>query len=363
MPLFSSNDLGTSSDGSRVEEYCRYCFQEGHFTSDCTMDEMIRLCAQYVNQWNQFTGRSYTRGEAIARMQRQFPLLRRWAQKEETQNEYHKAISRVLGYMHTHLNENPGIDTLSGIACVSPYHFHRMFKAIIGENTGAYQLRLRMEYVAVQLRSGHHTLEQLAEETGYNGIPALSKAFRKYYGMAPSVYRSSPSEPVSRNVSKERFRTAIRDISPFTVICTPVSGEEPVKEACAKAWGAVEMYAREKALLGDNPETIGLSFDGHNPSIRGRHLFYACLSVLEPFISEDPLSFLTIDGGLYAVFLVKGSYQRLSELYRFIYFEWLPVSRYAIRSGLSFEKYLDNPLVVPEQEARTEVYLPVTERK
>ncbi len=127
--------------------------------------------------------------------------------------------------------------------------------------------------------------------------------------------------------------------------------------------GAVEMYAREKALLGDNPETIGLSFDGHNPSIRGRHLFYACLSVCESFISEDPFCCLTIDGGLYVVFLVKGAYQRLSELYRFIYFEWLPVSHYVIRSGLSFEKYLNNPLAVPEQEVQMEVYLPVTERK
>ena len=46
MPL-SANVLGTEADGSKNEEYCMYCYMNGKFLQDCTMDEMIEHCAHY----------------------------------------------------------------------------------------------------------------------------------------------------------------------------------------------------------------------------------------------------------------------------------------------------------------------------
>ena len=40
MPL-NPEVLGTEKDGSKNEEYCTYCYADGHFTVECTMDEMI----------------------------------------------------------------------------------------------------------------------------------------------------------------------------------------------------------------------------------------------------------------------------------------------------------------------------------
>lgn len=49
MPL--TNDvLGTNADGSKNEDYCMYCYMDGQFLQDCTMDEMIEHCAQFVGQ-------------------------------------------------------------------------------------------------------------------------------------------------------------------------------------------------------------------------------------------------------------------------------------------------------------------------
>lgn len=45
MPL-NPEVLGTEKDGSKNEEYCTYCYADGHFTVECTMDEMINQCAQ-----------------------------------------------------------------------------------------------------------------------------------------------------------------------------------------------------------------------------------------------------------------------------------------------------------------------------
>ncbi len=78
MPLKSKEDCGTSHDGSTSEEYCCYCFQNGAFTSDCTMEEMIEHCAGFVEEFNKENGSSFTREEAVAQMSQFFPTLKRW---------------------------------------------------------------------------------------------------------------------------------------------------------------------------------------------------------------------------------------------------------------------------------------------
>ena len=77
MPL-TDEVLGTNADGSKNEEYCIYCYKDGKFTQDCTMDEMIEHCAQFVGEFNEGSGRQLTREEAIGQMKMYFPHLKRW---------------------------------------------------------------------------------------------------------------------------------------------------------------------------------------------------------------------------------------------------------------------------------------------
>lgn len=81
MPLQKQEELGTNSDGSKNEEYCCYCYKDGVFTIDCTMDEMINHCAQFVDEFNKDSEVPYTKEEAIAQMRLYFPTLKRWAGK------------------------------------------------------------------------------------------------------------------------------------------------------------------------------------------------------------------------------------------------------------------------------------------
>lgn len=52
MPLQNEADYGTEARGARSEEYCTYCYQNGGFTADCTMDEMIDFCIRFEQQQN-----------------------------------------------------------------------------------------------------------------------------------------------------------------------------------------------------------------------------------------------------------------------------------------------------------------------
>ena len=80
MPLQKVEDLGTNRDGSVNGEYCCHCFKDGAFTCDCTMDQMIEHCAQFVEEVNKGLGINHTREDAIANMKAFFPKLKRWAE-------------------------------------------------------------------------------------------------------------------------------------------------------------------------------------------------------------------------------------------------------------------------------------------
>lgn len=77
MPL-NAHVLGTNADGSKNDDYCMYCYQNGKFTNDCTMDEMIEFCAQFVDEVNKNMPKPMTKEEYKDMMRQYFPMLKRW---------------------------------------------------------------------------------------------------------------------------------------------------------------------------------------------------------------------------------------------------------------------------------------------
>ncbi len=86
MPL--TNDvLGTDADGSKNEDYCMYCYKDGKFLQDYTMDEMIEHCAQFVGAVNEGLENPITKEEYIGMMKSYFPQLKRWRQTLDVSND------------------------------------------------------------------------------------------------------------------------------------------------------------------------------------------------------------------------------------------------------------------------------------
>ena len=77
MPL-TDDVLGTNADGSKNEEYCIYCYKDGAFTGDFTMEEMAEFCTQFVDEYNKNTGQSLTREEYKQMLLQYYPSLKRW---------------------------------------------------------------------------------------------------------------------------------------------------------------------------------------------------------------------------------------------------------------------------------------------
>ena len=78
MPLTSNEDCGHNADGSINFDYCKYCYEDGRFLQDCSMEEMIEHCSQFVDEVNKQMPKPMTREEYKQMMQGFFPMLKRW---------------------------------------------------------------------------------------------------------------------------------------------------------------------------------------------------------------------------------------------------------------------------------------------
>jgi len=78
MPLDNDEMKGTEKNGRKSDDYCIYCYADGAFTRDMTMEEMIQTNIQFLDQWIESTGVRMTEDEAIAELRKYLPTLKRW---------------------------------------------------------------------------------------------------------------------------------------------------------------------------------------------------------------------------------------------------------------------------------------------
>ncbi len=103
MPL-TDDVLGTNADGTRNENYCIYCYKDGKFLQECTMEEMIEYCAQFVGAVNEGLAQPMTKEEYIGQMKMYFPHLKRWRKEltvsdEMPENPALKGIKDLIAKM------------------------------------------------------------------------------------------------------------------------------------------------------------------------------------------------------------------------------------------------------------------------
>jgi hypothetical protein len=75
MPLDDEKLYGTNADGTKNEDYCIYCYKDGEFTSNISMDEMMNFCIDKMIEVHP----DIAKEQASAMMNEIFPKLKRWA--------------------------------------------------------------------------------------------------------------------------------------------------------------------------------------------------------------------------------------------------------------------------------------------
>lgn len=103
---------------------------------------------------------------------------------------YEQQIQKVMKYIERHLDENLSLDVLSEVACLSKFHFHRLFSAYCDISLLQYVRWLRLKRAAHQLVIKKDlSIIQIAMGAGFESHEAFSRAFKKACGLTPQAFR------------------------------------------------------------------------------------------------------------------------------------------------------------------------------
>lgn len=94
-------------------------------------------------------------------------------------------IARVLDWLEADLRRTPTLAELASHACLSLSHYKALFQQEIGQSTGQYLLRLRMDKARALLAHTDYPVHIIAETVGYQDVSAFSRRFSAYFGQSP----------------------------------------------------------------------------------------------------------------------------------------------------------------------------------
>ncbi len=72
MPLKNEQELGTEKDGKLNQDYCKYCYKNGEFLDDVSMEDYIEMCSKFGEQ------AGMTNKQMKEFCTKLFPTLKRW---------------------------------------------------------------------------------------------------------------------------------------------------------------------------------------------------------------------------------------------------------------------------------------------
>lgn len=101
---------------------------------------------------------------------------------------YKKIVTAKL-YIDGNFTGQISLDSLSREACLSRYHFHRLFTRIYRVTPHQYLTRKRLEHARLSLADKKATITEICNEVGFESISSFSTLFKKEIGQAPTHYR------------------------------------------------------------------------------------------------------------------------------------------------------------------------------
>lgn len=116
-------------------------------------------------------------------------LLQLTSAKLSTKRELYRRLCLARLHMHSHLDTALDLDTLAQVACLSKYHFIRLFKEAFGETPRQYLIARRLERASNLLIHSRKTFHEICQEVGLKDSSSFGRLFKRNFGATPHLYR------------------------------------------------------------------------------------------------------------------------------------------------------------------------------
>ena len=264
-------------------------------------------------------------------------------QPRASRAEYGRRMTRVLDFIDAHLDDALELRVLADVAHFSPFHFHRLFIAWVGQTLGDYLRQRRLEAGALQMVDAPRmSVLEVALTVGFGSGEAFSRAFKLRFGCTPSEWRRDQGGAwalelgairhvwADRKARLRAFKTVIADgavdvrlltLAPVQVARLRYIG--PMGPGVGLFWRKqVYPWIEAHGLLGHARYGIGLDAPSFTPAAQCR--YDACVEVSGPVPAGADAA--SLPGGRYAVLRFTGSAATVTDAWSMLFGRCLPAS-------------------------------------
>jgi AraC family transcriptional regulator len=289
-------------------------------------------------------------------------------------------VNRAIDYVITHLGEPVRLASVSRAAGMSPFHFHRVFQALVGETVADFVKRLRLDKaLSMMSQARRPSLTQIALACGFSSSSDFSRSFRQRFGAAPSTFdidawrdehRSKLYAAAGQDVEQlhlrglpppenpDGFKVKIRALPARTVAYIRVS--DPYRAgAVARAAARLIAWAERHGLsdgqwLGyqwDNPEIVSLEDCQYHLAVEA-----------EGFTPGGEVGRFTFPPMTVAQVELRGGVDLELRALQWLFGTWLPRSGYVPDDHPCFEAFIGLPFGHGTEYFELHAQLPVRSR-
>jgi len=281
--------------------------------------------------------------------------------------DYVDRINRAIDHITRNLAEPLQLDDVARIAAFSPFHFHRIFRALVGETVHAFVKRVRLES-ALHLMAHRPgaSLTDIALACGFSSSSDFSRSFRSHYGVPPSLFdvqrfrdeRRGDQLPQLRlpvHANPDGFEVAIRQVPARRVAYIRVT--RPYEGGPVGAAQRLLAWARPRGLGGgqwlgyqwDDPEIVALEHCRYDVGVE-----VPAGTEVDGEISATEFPPMTL-----AEIALAGPIELEIRALDWIYGTWLPTSGWAPDHQPVFEAWNGEPFAHGTSHFELRVQLPV----
>jgi AraC family transcriptional regulator len=286
----------------------------------------------------------------------------------------------MLRYIDANIREKLSVEKLAARAGFSPYHFCRVFQWEVGYSIMEYVRNRRLAFAASEFNSGRR-ITDIAIDYGFETYSGFTRAFRRYFGCSPEVYRihasyDVPKLPVLKKnkqyvsggivmepkmVKKEAIK-----IAGFALKTTANGGQNNIE--IPKFWQECLADGRCKKLHGEKFLKSNAEFGAcfpENPE-NGEFVYVIGVEVKDGYEIPNGYHVCTIPEALYAVFSSPPADEanfskEIQGTWKYIHSEWFPNSGYEFACGkVDFELYDEHNM--GETGNICDIYIPVVKK-
>ena len=286
---------------------------------------------------------------------------------------YQARMQRVLDHIDQHLDDDLGLEALSGVAAFSKFHFHRQFTSTFGVSVHRYVQLARLKRASYRLaESDAQSVTDIAMDAGYDAPDAFARAFRQRCGQSPSSFRKSPDwgawlmafGPLEKarttlmQIIFEPDDVTIRDVPPTPVAIMEHRGDR------ATLPDTIQRFIAWRKAAGLSPETsstFNIFRSEREPANPADYSMDICAGSDRPIGANDPqMKAGLIPGGRCAVLRYPGNTNNLEPAALYLYREWLPASGEEARDfPIYCQRHLSYFPDGPLREVVLELFLPL----